>query len=1102
MWITKTSINQPVFATMVMLALVVLGVFSYQRLPVEQLPDVQNPQVSIDIEYPGASPEAVETDVVKPIENVINTVDGVKRIYSTMREGSGFINCEFRLDVDIAVAAQEVRDKIAQVRSSFPREVKDPTVSRANNDENQQPVASLAVYSKTRSLQEVSTLTDQIIVKRLQNAPGVGNVSTDGLVVRQIKIYLKPAQLQAFGIGVDQVTQAIQDANQDLPAGSIISDASEQLVRLEGRIKSPAAFGRIIVATRGSAAYLGQAGVPIYLDQVADIVDGPAEATSLARVDGQPSVSIDIFKVQNANVVTVGDGIAKAIADLKGQVPDDVVIKTIESNSDWVKESLNQVKETILEGGILTVLIVFLFLHSWRSTIITGLTLPISVIATFIALHAFGFTINFITLLALSLCIGLLIDDAIVVRENIVRHLHMGKSHRRAADEGTQEIGLAVMATTFAILAVFVPVAFMSGIIGKYFFQFGITVAVAVLISLFVSFTLDPMLSSVWRDPVEGRFKYVPWLGRGLDRIELGVEALHRVYGRLLGAALGTRRRRVWLPIFGIVHAVANTQWNWQPSRFFGIPRFNWHQLGTISNRGIVLWIAACVFFGSFLLLPLIGTEFQPQQDQGFISLRLNTPIGSSLDYTDLKTKQVEDALKAFPEIETVSTRVGTGDGKNYSRVLLKLTDRNKTHRRSQQVLERVIRERIKTIGGISLSIGYNQAIFVSILGSDADRLTSLSQALMAKMAKVPGIADLESSERGANPTIAVRLNSELAGDLGLTNARIGNALRPLIAGDTISHWLGPDGQDYDVLIQLPKVDRRATNDLGDLYISSNTRLAADGSPLLVPLRQVAEFVETKSAQQLKRLNLQRRVTIYANAEGRPGGDVGHDVQKIIDATKLPPGFRFDVGGQQQDLNESAASAGAALLLAVVFIYFILASQFGSFLQPIAIMVSLPLSLAGVFIALLITRTTLNMFSVIGFIMLMGLVTKNAILLVDFTNQGLREGKPLRQALLDAGQVRLRPILMTTLAMIFGMLPMAIGLGKGGESQAPMARAVIGGIITSTLLTLVVVPVLYTYLHALGERASGWFGKVEDGPVSHTGGSGAQLVPNAPRRVD
>ena len=572
MWMTKTSVNQPVFATMVMLALVVLGVFSYQRLPVEQLPDVTEPGVSIDVEYPGASPEAVETDVVKPIENVINTIDGIQRIYSTMREGSAHINIEFRLDTDVIAAAQEMRDKIAVVRSGFPREVKDPQVVRFNN-ENSQPIASLAVYSSTRSLQEVSTVTDQIIVKRLQNAPGVGQVSVDGEVVRQVQIYLKPAQLQAFGIGVDQVVQAIQDANQDLPAGTITADTGEQLVRLEGRIKTPAEFRRIIVATRGSAAYLGRAGVPIYLEQVADVVDGPAEATSLARVDGREAVSLDIFKVQNANVVTVGEGIAKAVRDLKGQIPDDIVVKVIESNSDWVKDSLDQVKETIVEGGILTVLIVFLFLHSWRSTVITGLTLPISVIATFIALHAFGFTINFITLLALSLCIGLLIDDAIVVRENIVRHLHMGKSHRQAALDGTNEIGLAVMATTFAILAVFVPVAFMQGIIGKYFYQFGITVAVAVSISLFVSFTLDPMLSSVWRDPVQGRFRYVPWLGRFLDAIERRVEALHRVYGRLLARSLGTHRRRVWLPIFGLVHA-ARTR--------------DWRQIGTISIEQIV----------------------------------------------------------------------------------------------------------------------------------------------------------------------------------------------------------------------------------------------------------------------------------------------------------------------------------------------------------------------------------------------------------------------------------------------------------------------------------------------------------------------------------
>ncbi len=568
------------------------------------------------------------------------------------------------------------------------------------------------------------------------------------------------------------------------------------------------------------------------------------------------------------------------------------------------------------------------------------------------------------------------------------------------------------------------------------------------------------MLSSIWRDPVQGRFKWVPWLGRLLDRIELGVEWLHNVYGRLLAWSLDARRRRVYLPVFGIVHAVRT---------------WNWRQLGTVSNRGIVLWIAGVTFFGSFGLVGMVGTEFIPDTDQSYITLRLNTAIGSSLEYTDAKAHQVEDALKSFPEITAMETNVGTDEGKNYARINLRLSDPVKTHRRSQKEMEKAIRARIANMAGISLSVGFNKPIFISILGPDASKLTEISQNLMKQMAKVPGIADLESSEKGDNPTISVRINRELASDLGLTNALIGNALRPLIAGSQISHWLGPDGQDYDVIVQLPKGDRQITSDLGSLYMTG-TRLNTDGTQMLVPLRQVASFVETVAPQQLKRLDLQRRVSLYAGAEGRPAGDVGSDVQKLVDKMQLPPGYRFNSGGQQQDMIDSFQAALAALGLAVIFIYLILASQFGSFLQPVAIMASLPLSLAGVIIALLLTHTTLNLFSIIGFIMLMGLVTKNAILLVDFTNHGIRAGLPLREALLQAGQVRLRPIMMTTMAMIFGMLPMAIGAGNGGELLSPMGRAVIGGIVTSTLLTLVVVPVLYTFIYAWGEKAKGWFG--------------------------
>jgi multidrug efflux pump subunit AcrB len=1055
MWITRTSINQPVFATMVMAALVVLGAVSYRLLPVEQMPEINMPVVFISVPYPGASPEAIESDVLKPIENVINSVDGVKNLYATAREGIGLLEVEFRLETDVTVAAQEVRDKIAQVRSALPRDIRDPTVSRATNDTTRGPVVALVVYSDKRSRREVSTNVEQQIVRRLQNSPGVGNVYVSGALERQIQVFLRPEQMQSYRVGVDQVIAAIQAANQDLPAGSISTGRHEQLVRVEGRIKDPRGFERIIVANQG--------GAPVYLSQVADVVDGEAEETSIARVNGQRSVSVDIFKVQQSNMVEVGEGVQAAIAELKQRLPDDVRIDTLWSNADWIKASLDRVKATIIEGAGLTILIVFFFLHSWRSTIITGLTLPISVIATFIALHAFGFTLNFMTLMALSLCIGLLIDDAIVVRENIVRHAGMGKSHRQAALEGTSEIGLAVMATTFAILAVFIPVAFMSGVIGRVFLQFGITVAVAVFVSLVVSFTLDPMLSSLWPDPKEGRFKYMPWLERFMERVESWIEAAHRVYDRVLNWALAPRRYRIpGLAQLALVNKPDDTP----------VPRW-----ASVSPRSLLVLMALMTFFGSFLLVPLVGSEFVPQDDEGMISMRLNTPLGSSLQYTDAKMRDVETELRSIEGVEATVTTVGTGEGSNFARILVRLSD-SRTHRRpSQQDIEKTIRERLAHMAGLEVMINQNnRPVSISILGPDTQRLTKISEELMARLSTIPGIADLESSEKGANPTIAVRIKNELASDLGLTTARIGSALRPLVAGDQISTWVGPDGQDYDVIVQLPKQRREIITDLGDLYVSS-TRVDASGNPVLVPLRQVADFVPTGSAQQIRRLNMERRVTIWGNAQGRASGDVGKDAEKIIKDMELPPGYRFDVGGGQREMNETMAAAGAALGLAVIFIYLVLASQFGSFLQPIAIMVSLPLSLIGVLLALLITGTTLNIFSIIGFIMLMGLVTKNAILLVDFTNHALRSGRSLHDAIREAGQVRLRPILMTTLAMIFGMTPMAIGAGQGGELLAPMGRAVIGGVITSTMLTLVVVPVLYTYIHALSAKLKRYWHK-------------------------
>jgi hydrophobe/amphiphile efflux-1 (HAE1) family protein len=1036
MWITRTSIKHPVFATMVMVGLMVLGLFSYRGLGVESMPNVEIPAVFIETEYPGASPEQVENDVTRPIEEAANTVGGIKTIRSSSWEGRSGVGIEFQLTVDMDRAVQDLRDRIGGVRGGFPREVREPTVWREEGD-NAQPILRLSLTSHERSLRDLSMLADQVIVKRLQSVAGVGQIHVNGKQNRQVLVDIRPDQLRSLNVGIDEVMNAITATNANLPAGRISQGERENLVRIEGKMKDAREFRRIIVAQRASG--------PVYLAQAAEISDGAAEEQSISRVNGERAISLDIAKVQDANTVAVGSGVKAAIEAMKASLPKDVQFRILDDKSKTVQGQLDNVKRTIVEGALLTMVIVFFFLHSWRSTVITGLTLPISVLASFIAMKYFGFTLNFLTLMALSLCIGLLIDDAIVVRENIVRHLGMGKSHVRAAEEGTGEIGLAVMATTFAIVAVFVPIAFMQGIIGRFFLQFGITVAVAVLVSLFVSFTLDPMLSSVWPDPDKDRFKYLPWLGRLMARIEVGIEHVHGWYAKVLGFALAWRKA--------------------------------------------TLLLAVALFAGSLALVPLIGGEFTPQVDEGFIQMKFKTPVGSSLAYSDAKLRQVEAALAEFKEIESMSTVVGSWDGRNYSEVNLKLTDVHQTHRRSQQEMEKVIRERLASIAGVTLTVG-GRPIFIAILGTDEAKLDAVAQKLMDKMRAVKGVADIEYSQEGANPATIVKINHELASDLGLSVQQIGSALRPFVAGDQTNRWLAPDGQNYEVNVQLPKTGREKVADLGDLAVASSRRDAA-GAPVMVPLRQVVEFVPSTSPQVLKRQALQRRVAVSAGLDGRPLGDVMNEVNAAMKSIDLPDGIRFDVGGDAQQMDETMAGFGVALGIAVIFIYLVLASQFGSFLQPIAIMLSLPLSLIGVLVALLATHTTLNIFSVIGVVMLMGLVTKNAILLVDFANHGQREGKPQFTALMDAGQVRLRPILMTTLAMIFGMLPMAIGMGEGGETHAPMGRAVIGGVITSTLLTLVVVPVAYTYLDTLGKRAVRWFRRREEAHAAEDGTASA-----------
>jgi HAE1 family hydrophobic/amphiphilic exporter-1 len=1021
MWMTKVSINNPVFATMVMAALMVLGLFSYKRLAVDQMPDISIPVAVISIPYAGASAEAVEQDVVRPIEQSVNTINGVKTIRSSSQIGFGWVVVEFELTVDPRVAIQDVRDKVAEARRGFNRDVGEPTVSRASNEDDQ-PLIYLSMRSDSRSLRELSDIADQLVVKRLQGAPGVGNIEVSGDVGRELAVNLRPEKMAAFGIGVNEVIAAIRAENQNFSAGALVSDVTERLVRVQGKIRKAEDFARIIVARRGGA---GGATSAITLGQVADVSDAQREETSFSTDSGKRAISIQIRKTRGANTIDMADGVKKQVAELKKSLPADIKLDITFDRSTFIKDGVDNVKTTILEGALLTVLIVFFFLHSWRSTVITGLTLPISIFATFIVLYAMGFTINFMTLMAMSLSIGILIDDAIVVRENIVRHLAMGKSHMQAAFEATNEIGLAVMATTFTIVAVFLPVAFMGGIIGKFFLQFGVTVVVAVMVSLFVSFTLDPMLSSIWHDPKSRWMDKQPikWL---LDRQELLMDGLHRRYD-------------VWL------------RWS-------------------LAHRKTTLGIAALTFVGSFFLVPFIGSEFVPEEDNNWTSVQIQTPIGSSLAYTSTKAEQVEAALRDFPEITRISKTVN----KNNAWFELQLVDKQ-ARKRSQKELDDVIRKRLNRVAGLEINIGFNRPIQVFVMGPDIKELDRISQDVMNQMKAIKGIVDIDSSFKPTNPSLDIVVNRELASDLGVSMNEIGITTRALIAGEPVGQWEGPDGENHQVMVRLPRSERTGISDLDKIFVRANGT-NADGTARMVPLRQVADFQPSVSERRIDRRNLQRQIRIMAGvANGVSVGDAAQEVTKITNSIVLPPGYRFQFGGSSQDMQESLGFAVAALALGVIFIYFILASQFGSFLQPIAIMASLPLSLIGVFLALIMFGSTLNLFSVIGFIMLMGLVTKNAILLVDFTNQGIREGQDRIEAILAAGQVRLRPILMTTTAMIFGMLPLALAFGAGSEQQSPMAHAVIGGIITSTIMTLVVVPVLFTYMDALGQRASHFF---------------------------
>ena len=1044
MWFTRISLKNPVFATMIMLAFVVMGLFAFQRLKVDQFPNIDLPVVVVITEYPGASPEIVESEVTKKVEESVNTIAGISALTSRSYETQSVVIIEFQLNMDGRKAADDVREKVAAIRPLLRDEVKEPRIIRF--DPTSKAIWSLAVIPEARkdgsstSLVELTNFAEQVLKKRLENIRGVGAVNVIGGSRREINIYLRPDAMEALGVSADQIANAVRSENQDLPVGTLRSSIQERVIQIQSRVKRPEDFGNIIVARKGST--------PIRLSQVAQVKDGAQEIENMALYNGERTLLLTVQKAQDANTIEVVNGLMGSLQELRKQVPADIRLEPVSDGSRQIRVAVDNVRRTLIEGALLTILIVFLFLNSWRSTVITGLTLPISIIGTFWFMNMFGFTINMVTLMALSLCVGLLIDDAIVVRENIVRHVQMGRNAYDAAMVGTQEIGLAVLATTLSIVAVFLPIGFMEGIIGKFFHEFGITIVAAVLISMFVSFTLDPMLSSVWHDP--------------------SIHSHHKPAGTLNGYDRSIGRVTHWFDV--------------QTDRM--ADRYQLMLAWALAHKRSTLLLAVGIFLASILMVPLLGTEFVPKGDYSETTLSFQTPVGTSLESTALKAKQVEAIVREFPEVQYTLTGMNTpnAQGKNNASIYIRLVDR-KLRQRSVEDISILLRQRLNQIAGITVthvgildSVGGTKQIEFSIQGPDQRELERMTLKLMDRFRAIPGLVDLDSSVKANKPTIAIQVMRESAADVGWSAASLANGLRTLVAGQTVGNWRAPDDQTYDVNVRLAPEFRNSPQDLERLPFNV---ASPEGPTRIVRLGQIAQVQETTGSNQINRRDMVREVAINANASIRSAGEISTDIRKILDSVAWPPGYRYQFGGSTKSMNESFQYASKALLMAIIFIYMILASQFKSFLQPLALMTSLPLTLIGVVLALMAFRSALSMFSVIGVVMLMGLVTKNAILLVDFAIRA-REGgvsdtgQPVvgldrTQALLMAARVRLRPILMTTLAMIFGMMPLAFAITEGSEQRSPMGQAVIGGVITSSLLTLVVVPVVYCYMDDLSE---------------------------------
>jgi len=1018
MWISDTSIKRPVFATMVIVSFMVLGAVSMTRLGIDLFPEVNFPFVNVSIVYPGAGPEEVETLVTRPVEDAVAGIAGVKRVISTSTEGFSRVGIELRLEVDPQAAAAEVREKVAAIRERLPEQIKDPTIQRF--DVAALPIATYAVGSHLPS-DVTRRMVEDDLKPLLGQIDGVAAVEVNGGEVRELHVDLDPRRLEALNLPLTEVAAKLAADNLDVPGGQIKRDGKAVSLRTQGQYRSAAEIENVILRSA--------AGSTVRVKDVGVVVDGYEDRLSTTRLNGADAVSFSVRKQSGANTVDVQNKIDAALAKAAPSFPE-LQIKTVHTDAEAIQENVRDVRGHIIFGGIMAVLVIFVFMRDWRSTLITALALPTSVIATFFFMYVAGFTINMMTLMALSLVIGILIDDAVVVRENIYRHMEHGEDPMTAAQRGTAEIGLAVMATTFTILAVFLPVGFMTGLVGQFFKSFALTIAFAVAISLLVAFTLDPMLSSrfVRFIPLEERTR--TRFGRFLEGVGGYYDRLDRQYHRLLGWAI----------------------------------EHPWKIVAT----------ATVVFFASMSTLGIIGTEFVPMEDRGEFVVNVEVPPGTSFEQTVAHVAEVEAAVKAMPEVRQIFSAVGVAGNPMKAALRVKA---GKKHERERGLLalKDDMRKRLTAIPLLKMTVADPEfmqgapseaPLNVFVRGDDMAALQRLNEEIVAKVKAVPGAVDVDSSLETGQPEMAARVNRELAADLGFDVGTVAMQLRGMVEG-IVPTRLREDDKEYDIRVRLAPEFRN------DFEAIARTPLYSP-TGAVVRARDIVRLEPEVGPASIDREQRVRQAKISIELTDRPLGDVTADVSKVMESLTLPPGFEWGFAGDVEMMQETAASMGLALLLAIAFIYIVLASQFESFLEPFLIMISLPLALVGALLAILLTGKNLGMPAMIGVVMLMGLVTKNAILLVDLTNQYVREGMSVKDAILKAGPIRLRPILMTTIAMILGMLPSALGRGEGSDFRAPISIATIGGLITSTLLTLVVVPIAYLLLARIVARVKAW----------------------------